>query len=57
MLDCTGLDWTVHMEQKLWAVAFVLVLLKIRLEFLHGEMDADWAFGSQEADPLNFTHQ
>ena len=57
MLDCTGLDWTVHMEQKLWAVAFVLVLLKIRLEFLHGEMDADGAFGSQEADPLNFTHQ
>ena len=44
------------MEQKLWSLALVLALLKIRLDFFHGRTDGDGISSvSQERNPLNFT--
>ena len=33
------------MEQKVWAVAFILALLKTRLDLFHDEMDRDGTIG------------
>ena len=44
-----------NMEHKLWAIAFILALLKTRLYFFHGEIDGDGLLGSQEGNHLNFT--
>ena len=51
-------SWTdlyFNVEQKLWAVAFVLALLATRLHLFHGEVDGDGTLGSQDGSPLNFT--
>ena len=48
----TGLDC--NMEQNLWAVAFTLPLLKIRLDFSRGETGGDGTLESQERNHLNF---
>lgn len=40
------------MEQNLRALALNIAILKARLDFLHGETDAD---GTLEGNPLNFT--
>ena len=42
------------MEQNLWEVAFILGLLKTRLDFFHGKMDGNGTLESQERNPLNF---
>ena len=42
------------MEQQLWALAFILAPLKIRLDLFHGGMDRDETLESQEGSPLNF---
>ena len=41
------------MKHKLWVVAFILTLLKIKLDFFHDEVDGDRTLGSQEGDSLN----
>ena len=43
------------MKQKLWAMAFILALLKSKSDLFHGERDGDGTLGSQEENPLNFT--
>ena len=48
-----GLD--LHVEHKLWAVAFILALLKARLDFFHGRMDGAETLGNHEGNPLNST--
>ena len=49
----TGLDF--DMGHKLWAVVFILALLKTRLDLLHDEVDRDGTLGSQDRNPLIFT--
>ena len=39
------------MEQRLRAVAFILALLKRRLDFFHCKTDRDGTLGSQEGNP------
>ena len=43
------------MEQKLWAVAFLLALLKVWSHLFHGETGGDETLGNQEGNSLNFT--
>lgn len=46
----TGLDF--NLEQKVWPLAFILTLLKVLLEFFHGEMDRNRTL---EGTSFNFT--
>ena len=36
-------------------MAFILALLKTRLDFFYGQTDRDGTVGSQKGKPLNFT--
>ena len=44
-----------YLKKKLWTLAFVLALLKSRLDAFHGETDGDGTSGSREGNTLTFT--